>query len=100
MPAILAIMAITANFVIDFVTLQAVFHVEIEKKTDKDEIPSSFIYFSLFNFSFPLSTQNSACIFTKPIAKLAVIAFISSIAALASIFYVAFTAIIAVAKRL
>ena len=43
MPAILAIMAITANFVIDFVTLQAVFHVESEKKAGKDDMPSSFI---------------------------------------------------------
>ena len=86
MPAILAIMAKTANFVIDFVTLQAVFYVESEKKAGTDEIPSSFIYFSLFNFCFILSTQNSACIFTKPIAKLAVIAVIASIATLASIF--------------
>ena len=80
MPAILAIMAITANFVIDFVTLQAVFYVESEKKAGTDEIPSSFIYFSLFNFRFPLSMQNSACIFTKPIAKLAVITVKASIA--------------------
>ena len=73
---------------------------ESVKKAGKDEILSSFIYFSLINFCFPLSTQNSACIFTKPIAKLAVIAIIASIAALAGIFYVAFTAIIAMAKRL
>ena len=91
MPAILAIMAIMANCVIDFVNLQAVFHVESEKKSSKDEIPSSFIYFSLFNFCFPLSTQISSCIFTKPIAKLAVIAVIAALA---------FIAIIAVAKRL
>ena len=72
----------------------------MRNKKVKDDIPSSFTYFSLLSFCFSFFNQNSACIFTKPIAKLAVIAIIASVAPLASIFYVAFTAIIAVAKRL
>ena len=49
-------MAITANFVIDLVTLQAVFHVESKKKAGRDEIPSSYIYFSFLTYvsHFPL----------------------------------------------
>ena len=65
MPAILAIMAITANFVIDFVTLQAVFYGESEKKQVKIKFLQVSFIFLCFTFvsHFPLrivlvSSQN------------------------------------------
>ena len=55
MTAIPAVMAITANFVIDFVTLQAVFYVESEKKQVKIKfLQVSFIFLCLtFVSHFP-----------------------------------------------